>query len=120
MAELIKSKSSKNTFLLHLNGYLFYKNGGEIGGTSYWMCRNNCGARAIIVGGPDNIEVKKDGNLHDPTHGPNPEEVEAERVITGIKRAAEEHPEAPPSQIIRTALRGVSTVYSYCYIRFPD
>lgn len=105
MAELIKSKQSKGTFLLHLNGFLYYKNGGKIGEKVNWKCRSECGARLITV--DDDLTIMK-GKVKDHTHPPNPEEVEAERIIFNIKRKAAEHPEAPPSRIVRTALRGIS------------
>lgn len=107
MAELIKSRSKKNSFLLHLNGFLYYKNAGVIGSTAYWRCRRTpeCNARLVTFGGEENVTIKK-GSIADHEHAPNPDEVEAEKIISGMKRKAQEHPEAPPSRIVRDALRG--------------
>ncbi|XP_053946208.1 uncharacterized protein LOC128855375 [Anastrepha ludens] len=108
MAELIECKKS---FLLHINGYLYYKHSGRIGETAYWNCRRKpeCNARVTTYGGPHNIRVLKglDESKHI-LHAPNPEEVEALRVMNRIKRKATENLEAPPAQILRTELRNVS------------
>lgn len=48
------------------------------------------------------------------SHAPNAEEVSALKIVNKIKRTADEHPEAPTVQIIRTELRNVpSGTYNY-------
>lgn len=106
MAELIKSKGSG--YLLHIDGFLYYKNSGAVGARAYWLCKNNpdCEARAITAGGADNLRLVK-GSPDDHLHAPVPDQVKAEKVINHLKRQAESQPEAPPSQILRTSLRDV-------------
>ena len=103
--ELIRSRTS---YLLHLSGFLYYKNSGSIGARAYWLCKEapECDARATTKGGPDNLELVK-GSPDDHYHEPEPEEVTASKVMASIKRRAKAHPEAPPAQIIRTELRSV-------------
>ena len=54
--ELIRSRTS---YLLHLSGFLYYKNSDSIG--AYWLCKEapECDARATTKGGPDNLELVK-------------------------------------------------------------
>lgn len=67
--EIFKNKKS---FLLHANGYLFYKNGGEIGvnQTTYWRCKK-CSARATTRGDVNNFELVKIANDGDHGHASN-------------------------------------------------
>ena len=43
-----------------------------------------------------------------PLHPANPEEIEALKRVSRIKRYADEHPEAPPFQILRNELRDIA------------
>lgn len=63
---------NKKTFLLHVNGYLFYKNNGVIGvgETAYWRCKK-CSARATTRGDQNNFDVVKISNVADHFHAPN-------------------------------------------------
>lgn len=45
------------------------------------------------------MRKQSDNEVH--SHAPNREEVAAEKVLSGVKRRATDHPEAPPAQIIR-------------------
>lgn len=104
MAELIRSRKCN---FLHISGYLYY--GGSGTGRRYWQCRekSKCNARAITIGDGENLVVRK-GPQHSPhSHASNYEEVEAVRVVAGMKRTAEEHPEMPPAQIIRREIRDI-------------
>lgn len=59
---------------------------------------------AIIVHkGPNSEGTNK--TLH--SHAPNIEEIKALKIENKIKRKAEDHPEAPPAQILRNELRDV-------------
>ncbi|XP_052129022.1 uncharacterized protein LOC127750706 [Frankliniella occidentalis] len=55
------------------------------------------------VAGSDEVEVFKAPADH-PGHLPNPEEGDAIERYQQIKRRAEEHPEAPPAQILQQEL----------------
>lgn len=54
------------------------------------------------------IEVIKGPNESSHSHAPNREESTADKITTGIKRKAEEHPEQRPAQLLRNELQGVS------------
>ena len=45
-----------------------------------------------------------------PQHPPAPEEAVALKAYAGIKRKAEDHPEAPPAQILRSELPQVRSI----------
>lgn len=106
MAELIKSRSKG--YLLSFEGYLYYKNNGDIGKRAYWLCKNppECDARVVTTVDSGNLRVVK-GSTDDHTHAPQPDAVAAEKLADTIKRKAEAHPEAPPAQILRSTLRNV-------------
>lgn len=96
--ELVQSRSKRGTFLLPVDGFLYYKNGGVIGATAYWKFRRTteCNAPLVTVGNEKNLTIKK-GTTGDRSHAPNPDEMEAEKIVSSLKRSAKEHPEAPPS-----------------------
>lgn len=104
---------SRKTVILHIDGFLFYKHSGTIGGKVYWECKgSNCKSTAITVGNEDNLEVVKGPfgpKFSHHEHAPNHEEVNALKHVTNLKRTAEDHPEVPPAVLIRNELRGVSS-----------
>ena len=106
MAEYIKSRSSG--YLLNINGFLYYKNGGTYMQRTYWLCKNapECNARATTDGGPDHVQLRR-GSEDDHNHAPDTNAALAEKVQASIKRRAMAHPEAPPAQVLRTELRNV-------------
>ena len=75
----------------------------------YWNCRQKgvCFARAITSGYDDDLLVIKGPEQSEHNHAPNREEVESEKLRGRLKRAAENHPDQPPAQILRRELRGV-------------
>lgn len=97
---IIKGKSS----YLHVNGFVYIRSSSGAGTKIYWRCRRKttCGARATTVSVGETVSVLHGGNPEDhATHAPDPDEVLALKTIAGIKRAACDHPEAPPSRILR-------------------
>lgn len=112
VVEIIKSASGG--ILLHGDGFLYYKHSGQFPDKIYWRCRNvqeKCKGRINTLGDENHLVVTKE-NPHG--HGPNHEEVESLRVVNRMKRKAEEHPDMPPAQIIRTELRSVPSGLLYC------
>ncbi|KAJ8683416.1 hypothetical protein QAD02_019208 [Eretmocerus hayati] len=76
------------------------------GGKFYWDCRQvrrrECTPRAITRQLRNEITVlrgpRESEHLHPPDHG----EAEVKVVLNNLKRMAEEHPEIPPAQVLRT------------------
>lgn len=68
----------------------------------YLICRRKgkCFARVIISWTEQNIEKGPQQSEHN--HAPNSEEVQALKIVNRIKRVADEHPETPAVQILRT------------------
>ncbi|KAE8740703.1 hypothetical protein FOCC_FOCC013772 [Frankliniella occidentalis] len=99
-AEIITSRRGGKK-LLH-SGFVYYRRDSRKGNT-YWACvkKKECKATAVTTYSNGAVEVLKVGK-HD--HAPNREEVEAERVVSNLKRIASDHPELPPAQILRTEL----------------
>lgn len=94
---------------LFTNGHVYVRSGLPVGNTTYWECyklrRKECRARATTKStGGGNFTVTKE-SVHD--HPPNREYVAAEKIRMNVKRKAEEHPEEPPSRILRTELENV-------------
>lgn len=114
VVELIASRKS---FVLHIEGFLFYKHSGNIGAKTYWECvQPSCTSTAITFGNADNLQVVKGPfgpkfSLHE--HAPNWEEVNARKQVNSLKRAAEDNSETPPSVLIRNALRNVPSGKNY-------
>lgn len=84
--ELIRSRAS---FSLHISGFLYYKNGGAIGARAYWLCKKSpeCNARATTIGGVEDIRLVR-GDIKDHTCIPDPDTVQAERVVARLKRCS--------------------------------
>ena len=57
--------------------------------------------------------IKKGGDANSHTHGPNPEEVQALRLMGKMKRAAAEHPERSPSGVMRIFQEADPEVQTY-------
>lgn len=71
----------------HLDGFLYVGSYSK-GDVKYWKCKNNsiCGARLTTVCTGRNVMIRKGGLASSHVgHGPNPEEVEALRVMASIK-----------------------------------
>lgn len=96
---------------LILDGYVYY-HGKYADARRHWECRRlrtkECTAR-VVTNNPQPGEaliVFKKGFHVD--HPPNYDECAAERVKASLKRRAEEHPEQPPTQLLRGQLNGLS------------
>lgn len=95
----------------HLDGYLYTCTDTK-NDRKYWKCRKKteCSARLVTVAAGHNVVIRKGGDPASHSHAPNPEEVEALRLMGTVKRAAADHPERPPSavmRIVREANEGV-------------
>lgn len=106
-----KPKILSDTKLI-LDGFIYLRS-RKAGNRVYWDCKKlrskECSARAVTLFSVDGEIVVIKGPGHAPhSHPPNREEAEAEVVLVNIKRKAEEHPEQPPTQILRNELPNVS------------
>ena len=108
MAELIQKGK---TVYLHFCSFLYYKHLSNKE-TVYWRCRrkNECPARVSTESNGHEIIVRKGGEATAHTHAPNREEVQALQLLSGMKREATEHPEEPPSRILRRLQGAPSSV----------
>ena len=57
--------------------------------------------RSITTGDGETLVVHKGTNSSEHYHAPNRDAVEAMKVVSRVKRVAEEHPKMPPAQILR-------------------
>ena len=69
----------------------------------YWKCRRKteCSARLVTFSTGRNVFIRSGGAPQSHSHAPNPEEVQALRLMGSVKRAAADHPERPPSAVMR-------------------
>ncbi|KAF7996064.1 hypothetical protein HCN44_009849 [Aphidius gifuensis] len=93
------------------NGFIYLRSRKPTTAKTYWDCRKlrgkECSARAITIFDPvqmKTIFLKEPEHDHPGNH----EECYAEIKTYKLKRKAEEHPEQPPAQILRTELAGLS------------
>lgn len=99
---------------LHVAGYVYYKSKAQRG-RIYWECRlvkqKQCTARAISTDAspPANLVLLKGPAESAHSHPPNVDQSAAEVFTSRVKRLAREHPQLPPSQILRTELPALST-----------
>ncbi len=106
--------SERGGFILNHKGYLYSRHSENADGSrTYWMCRRRpaCKKRAITAtprGADSTVTVFK--SVDHPSHPPDPAEAQALQAYTRMKRVADEHPEAPPAQILRTHMPDVSEV----------
>ena len=54
------------------------------------------------------LQVTQGPNESPHAHPPNREECASEKLVSALKRKAEEHPHQRPTQLLRTELKGVS------------
>lgn len=95
-------------------GFIYVRSKLPVNGKTYWECqklrRKECKARTITAF--DITENKtyfvRQPTLEDHEHVPNQEECQAEIVKYSLKRKAEDQPQQPPAQILRTELAGLS------------
>lgn len=79
---------------------------------TYWDCRRlrsrECRARAVSMLAADGAVIVIRGPLESThSHPANEDECKSEEIVATLKRHAEEHPEQPPAQILRTQLSNV-------------
>ncbi len=105
MAEIVGSK-------LIIDGFI-YPCCRQCGIRTYWDCQKvkvgECTARAITAAAAteEGIVVIRGPAESSHTHPPSQEQCKAEKVLTRVKRKAEEHPEQPPAQLLRNELADV-------------
>eukprot|EP00102_Acyrthosiphon_pisum_P019707 XP_016656917.1 PREDICTED: uncharacterized protein LOC107882696 [Acyrthosiphon pisum] len=71
-------------------GFIYVRSKLPVNGKTYWECQ------------------KLQSTLDDHDHVPNQEECEAEIIKYSLKRKAEDQPQLPPAQILRTEMAGLS------------
>ncbi|KAE9523275.1 hypothetical protein AGLY_016223 [Aphis glycines] len=71
-------------------GFIYVRSKLPVNGKTYWECQ------------------KLQSTLDDHAHVPNQEECEAEIIKYSLKRKAEDQPQLPPAQILRTEMAGLS------------
>lgn len=95
-------------------GFIYVRSKLPANGKTYWECqklrKKECKARVITA---FNIFENKnyfvrESTLDDHDHVPNQEECEAEIIKYSLKRKAEDQPQLPPAQILRTEMAGLS------------
>lgn len=107
MAEIVEN-------CLILNGYLYYHSRDVGANRQHWVCRRErlkeCNARAITNRPkPGEAVIILKGIEQSPhEHPPNHNECAAKKVKRSLKRKAIEHPEQPPTQLLRSKLGGLS------------
>ena len=70
--------------------------------TVYWRFRyRECIGKIITITENGVVTVKSGGEDDSHNHARDPEEVEAQKVISGIKRVAVENPAEPPALLMR-------------------
>lgn len=93
-------KNNKGAETLTYQGYEYTqhstsKNGDKI----YWRCteRKICNARLHTNSDLENLTLLKDANHIN--HLPNHRMIQAKKIMNGVKRTAQEHPNEPPQQV---------------------
>ncbi|KAJ8664534.1 hypothetical protein QAD02_006196 [Eretmocerus hayati] len=96
---------------LVINDYIYVRARPGENGKFYWNCRKTrhreCTARAITRQIRDEIRVIKGPREFAHSHPPDHEKAEAETVLNSLRRTAEEHPEIPPAQVLRSEINDV-------------
>lgn len=108
MSETYIITSHKNKqLLIHANHCYHYHSKSKNQRKIYWRCakRDICNARCITnANWEEGIRVEKAGrHEHEATRG----EIIARQTVARIKRRAEEHPNEPPTSIIREEVRNI-------------
>ncbi|KAJ8670726.1 hypothetical protein QAD02_001985 [Eretmocerus hayati] len=93
-------------------GFIYVRSKAGQNGKFHWACqrlrKGECSARAVSVQSGESITIIKGPDESKHSHPAAPDEAKAEIVKLNLKRPAEEHPELPPTQIMRTQLAGMS------------
>ncbi|KAK3931052.1 Thyrotropin receptor [Frankliniella fusca] len=104
-------RSNKGTNLLVLNGFTSSehsrrKNGRKI----YWRCSEcgSCNARVHTNIDFGDLQLLQDGTDKHLGHIEDHKGVETRRVMQGVKRKAEEHPNEAPTRLIRQAVAAIN------------
>ncbi|KAJ8685810.1 hypothetical protein QAD02_021603 [Eretmocerus hayati] len=97
---------------LVIEGFIYVRSKAGQNGKLHWACqrlrKGKCSARAGTVQSGENITIIKGPDESKHSHPAAPDEAKAEIIKLNLKRTAEEHPELPPTQIMRTQLAGMS------------
>ena len=94
-----------------MDGYLYTVSDTEGDDVRYWKCRSKCGARLTTVNTGRSVLIRKGGTAAShATHGPDPEEVTALRIMGNMKRQAAEQVGRPPTAIMRQATEASTSV----------
>lgn len=97
---------------MYLEGYA-YQQHSVSNRRAYWVCkksyRRECSARAVTSDPKDGepVVVYKGPSQSGHTHPPNVDENTANQLRASLKRKAADHPEQPPSQLLRNELQGL-------------
>ncbi|KAJ8670986.1 hypothetical protein QAD02_002245 [Eretmocerus hayati] len=96
---------------LVIRGFIYVRSKAGKNGKFHWACQKlrngECSARAVTVQSGEEITVIKGPDESKHSHPADPDEAKAEVVKRNLKRTADEHPELPPTQIMRTQLAGL-------------
>ena len=116
---LIELVANKNSFLLNIDGYLYYRHSPARGTNVKWKCRNKplCFVSVTTTAIGPNIQIVRGGpdvSLHKCVA--NAEEVEGIKYIESGKRRAVERPDAPLAQI----MSGMSNLPSGVLAELPS
>jgi len=106
--EIIPSNKGKST--LCLNGFTYTEHSRNLRLRKiYWRCteRDRCNARTHTSLDLEAPELLKDGTENHIGHEADHRAVIAKKVMQGVKRRAEEHPNEPPQQALRDAVGNV-------------
>lgn len=98
----------------HHQGFLYAASSSK-GDVKYWKCRrkNECNARLTTLNTGRNLLIRKGGAADSHNHAPNPEEVEALRIIGAIKREVNEYADRAPAAVMRIAVNASSAVQAH-------
>jgi len=95
-------------------GFIYVRSKLPVNGKTYWECqkvrRKECKARIITT---FNISENKHDFVREPTlddhdHIPNQEQCQSKNFKYYLKRKAEDQPQLPPAQILRTEMAVLS------------
>ena len=116
---IVEIISGRKIGILHIDGYLYYKQSGN--SRRYWTCRykGKCAARAITTGDGETLIVCKGPASSPHNHAPNIGPAEAKKLPHMKRKAVKKHSEMPPVQIIRKELREISSgKHNFKYLYF--
>ena len=86
-----------------------------VGEKTYWKCRkkNQCTARLITTSTGRSVAIRSSGEPEKHCHAPNPEEVEALRLVSRATAAAAEHADRLFSAVMRVVQEAGPSVQAH-------